>query len=294
MKLNLKDVKGLILSPGDIYWRQKSGKQVLLSKKTNFLNLEMIEKLHLAEHDLYIENQIDLQLQEDFSEYFKSYQAELLVQDKKPFRKKLLELFSSKLCREEITQFEINQMAWKFFSTVKRDQAKELLNQDIDLFKRSMSLATSYALCAFMLGYYNDSFLSKIYSEIFLNLMDLSKNIPMHSLKNKLESIRIKEDWQEEDRVMISNTYLIKQKNNFLLGERYDGSGVNQIKKEEMSDLEIVLVALNNHYSYLDNPKNNIFVDIKMSRLKCDESVLRRLKKYLEIESVKSTVSMSA
>ena len=56
---------------------------------------------------------------------------------------------------------------------------RPFLEEDIELFKRSMSVATSYTLCAFMLGYYADNFLSDIFNETFLNLMDFKKKSPL-------------------------------------------------------------------------------------------------------------------
>lgn len=281
IKLNLKDLKGFILSPGNVFWKQNSGKLILLSAKSDFLNFELVEKLFNANYELFIENQIDLQIQVDFEEYFKKHKAEMLVKEKQQWRNKLLALFGARMSSELFTQFDLNQLAWKTFSNVDQKKAKTFLEQDIELFNRAMSIAASYTLCAFILGYYSDEFLSKLFTETFLNCVDIDNIAPLHSLKIQLEAIRTQESWTEEDRAILSNVFHLETKKNFLIGERLDGSGVKNFNRYEMTDLEILLVALNENYSFNENTDRNIFYDIKNSTFKCDDSVLNRLKKCL-------------
>lgn len=236
--LNLKEMEGFILSPGNIFWQQKSGTHVLLSAKSDFLNFPLIEKLSNANHILLIENRINLQLQHDFIEYFKGHQSEVLVKEKLRWRFKLLTLFSEELGKEEVSQFEVDQLAWMVFSALSYEEARAFMEKDIELFKRSMSVATSYTLCAFLLGYYSDEFLSRIFTETFVNLMDI--RMP-----------------------------------NFIPGSKW-----------EMTDLEGLLCALNDHYSSAgDNLHPSIFHEIKNSLFKCDERTLNVLKKCMEQKS---------
>lgn len=282
MEFELKAVKGFILSPGNIFWKQKSGKLVQLCTKSGFLNLELIEKLFHSNHELLIENQLDLQLQADFCQYFKNHKLEVLVKEKKKWRSKLMSLFSGPLAREEVGQVEIDQLAWKVFSSVDQDFAQQLLDEDIELFKRGMSIASSYTLCAFMLGHYDDSFLSKLYTDTFLSLMDLNKIAPTPSLKMELERIRTKESWENEDRSLLSNIYKLDDKKKLLIGERFDGTGVQQMNSGEMTDLDMVLIALNEHYAYIGNLDKNIFYEIKNSYFRCNEKILKVFNKCLE------------
>lgn len=294
LDLNLKDVKGFILSPGNVFWQQKSGAHILLSAKSDFLNLPLIEKLSNANHILLIENQINLQLQHDFVEYFKGHQAEMLIREKLQWRSKLMTLFSEELGSDEVSQFEVDELAWKVFSRVSYEQARKFLEEDINLFKRSMSVSSSYTLCAFMLGYYSDEFLAKLFTDTFLNLMDLNASVPLQTLKMKLEKIRTLESLQVEDKQILEDIYQLTNKRNVVLGERYDGSGVRQINKREMTDLELVLVALNDHYSYSDNSYKSIFYEIKNSLFKCDKKILNVLEKCMETKKIIAPFEMGA
>lgn len=278
VELNLKSMKGLILSPGNIFWKQKSGGVVLISSKADFLNLELIEKLSKANHTLLIEDQFDLSLQDEFTQLFKAHEDELLVKEKKEWREKLINLFSKQFAENEFSQFELDQMTWKVFSLVTREQAKLYLDMDINLFKRSLSVATSYTLCAFILGYYSDVFLKNLFTNTFISLMSLEKIDPLPTLKTKLEQIRESESLSHEDKKYLANVY---QSKTALLGERYDGSGIQNINKKEMTDLELVFVALCNHYSFDGHEHKSIFNEIKNSNFKCERKVLDLLYKSL-------------
>ena len=121
----------------------------------------------------------------------------------------LLSLINNELSGDDFTQFEVDQLAWKVFSKIDREEAKRLLDKDIDLFKRSMSVASSYTLCAFILGYYSDEFLSKIFNETFLSNVDLKSTVSLNVLKNQLEKIRLQESLKNEDNELLKEIYLL-------------------------------------------------------------------------------------
>lgn len=298
MEFKLSDVQGHALSPGDIFWQQKSGNLVLISAKSDFLNIELVEKLFNSKSILLIENQINFDLQDEFEKFFRNHQKQLLVHEKLQWRKKLISLFASQLASPDLSQNELNQMSWKIFSTIDREKLKGFLSDDIDLFKRSMSVATSYTLCAFVLGYYSETFLTDLFSDTFLSLMDLNKDIPRASIKSQLEKIRTANLLDDEDKEFLDNVYQLKQKKNFVVGERYDGLGVKEISKFEMTDLELLLVALNDHYTFtmaeVGENERSIFFDIRNSFFKCDQKVLSTITRSLNVnnESSPSLISL--
>lgn len=294
MDFKLKDLEGFILSPGNIFWKQNSGKLVQVASKSNFLNINLLEKLFRANHQLLVEDQIDLQIQTDFCEFFKNHSAELLVREKAQWRQRLRSLFSNRLSTKVVTQFDLNQLTWKAFSKVDQASAKGLLEVDIDLFNRGMSIATSYTLIAFMLGHYDDKFLKQIFTDTFLNLVDLNMIAPVYSLKAELEKINVMDTWHTEELNLLQSVYRLDQKPDFLLGERFDGSGIQKINKSEMTELEIVLIALDKHYGHSGVQATNIFYDIKNSLFKVDERILYSLQKFLEAEERTASLEQSA
>ncbi len=290
MELNLKHLNGLILSPGNIFWKQKLGSRVLISAKSDFLNFKLIEKLFKADCALFIEDSIDYQLQYDFLEILESHAKEILVREKGQWRESIIELCSTKFSSPGFSQFEIDLCLWIAFSSLNSEETREFLEIDIDLFKRSLTIASNYTLCAFLLGYYDDAYLKKLFNETFINLMSIEKIDPLPTLKEKLENIRGTSALSSEDKNYLKKIYVQK---NMLLSERYDGTGVQSINKNEMTELELVLVALCNHYPYGKEIKRTLFCEINEDSFFCEKKTLKRLKRYL-VKTKQREASLSA
>lgn len=293
-ELNLLDLKGLILSPGNIFWKQKSGNLVPISSKANFLNHALLIKLTKSNSELLIDSQMDLEIQNEFLNCFEHHKAELLVKNKLPWRHTLYSQFRNFSDNSDLTQFEVTQLLWRVFSRVDSAKAQELLDEDLELFKRALNIASSYTICAFMLGYYHDEFLSKLFTDAFLNLMDLNSSVPAHLLKDQLETIRSKSAWEATDFAVIKNVYQLDKKQSLLLGERLDGTGINSINQFEMTDLEKLLIALNDHYAFSDHSGKNIFYEIQHSEFLCEPKVLNVLVKCLKKSEEVTPKEMSA
>ncbi|MBP9681668.1 MAG: hypothetical protein KBD76_09710 [Bacteriovorax sp.] len=291
-ELNTKDLKGVFLSPGNIFWKQKSGSLVLISSKADFLNRELIEKLARAESTLLIDHAVDMQLQNTVMALFKAHEEEILIKAKKEWREQLIILFGQSLSKESLTQFEVNQMAWAVFSLIDQDEAKKYFDLDIDLFTRSLNVASSYVFCAFLLGYYSDSFLKQLFTLTFKSLMQVEYVEGLLPLKEKLENCRRMNSLTESERQFLSHVY---QDQKILLNERYDGSGVLKINKNEMIDLELVLVALCAHFSFAEKKdERTIFFEIKSLTFQCEERILHLLRRTLSMNDVITKVHLSA
>lgn len=250
---------------------------LLLSSKYDFLNFQLIEKLASANHTLLIENQNDLIIQSSFVEYFENHKKEMLIKEKIKWRSNIFTLFKNEFTSDEASQFELSQLGWKVFSKMNSSQAKKYMDVDKDLFQRSMNISTNYTLCALLLGYYDDAFLSTLFTETFLNLIDINHSGTIEDLKKQLETIRILEKLESKDITILDGVFSLSNKKNSLLGERLDGSGYWHINQREMTDLELVFVALNAHYSFFNLSNKTIFNDIEKSNFKCNERVLNTI-----------------
>lgn len=279
--LNLKDLKGYVLSPGDIFWIKSSGAEVLVAKKADYLNDVLVEKLVKAGHKLQIENQIDLSLKHEFVGLVKAHSSEVLFKEKLHWKKRIFDL----LLKNKINQFELGQLAWMAWSTVEREEVKNFIDFDLDLFKRALNVATGFVFCSILLGYYHEQFLKNLFSSTLKNLMSMEKVVSMDKMKTDLESIRMNESLTEEERELIKNIF---PKGTSWAGERYDGSGILSINKKEMNDLEKIMVALERHYSYRDVDGETIFSEIKNGKFQCDEKILLVLRRSLDLDSKSS------
>lgn len=272
--LNLKDLKGYVLSPGNIFWIKNSGTETLIAKKSDYLNYALVEKLANANHKLAIEDQIDLSVQHEFMGVVKAHQAELLYKEKLQWKKRLFEL----LQQNRLSQFELSQLAWMAWSKVDRESVRTLIDFDIDLFKRSLNVASSYVFSALLLGYYQDEFLKELFSRTLKNLMMMEKIELTDRLKAEMEIIRSHDILTDEDKEFVNKIYPGIQS---WAGERYNGSGVHSINKKEMNDLEIVMVALERHFSYRDAEAENFLLSVINGKFHCEEKILLVLRKGL-------------
>lgn len=284
MKLDFKHIKDEILSPGNIFWKKNNGTDVLISKKGDVLNHELIQKFIKADYNLVLEDSIDLSFHDSMYSLYVRYSEELLMRDKIKYREEIIENLRVEFVQKKKSQFEFNHMAWKFFSQFNNSDAAAFIEKDKELFSRNVSIASSYTFCAFLLGYYETSFLSNLYTSTLKNLMELGNSVQVLTLKEKIEYLRMQESFNSEDFKCveeIASPSLIKST---MLFERYDGSGMRQINSREMNDLEIIFVAINRNFGFESEDNTNIFSEIQNGNLACVSRTLKMLQRILYIE----------
>lgn len=273
-----KDIEREILSPGDIYWRQKSGSEVLISKKGDLLNWNLIQKLDSNHHELLIENKIDPQLTDEFITYFSKYSEEILMKNKIEWREKLIDLLNREFAEKNRSQFELNYIGLKLFSTLKREDLERFVDRDLGFFSRNFSVAGAYTFCAFIMGYYNEKFLQEIYSRTLSLLMEVGMNKHMNGLRSDLEVMRLKKDYNADDITYLKNIFNENILEGTVFLEKYNGSGVRTLNKREMNDLDLAFMAINEHFSFVDENINNVLLDLNNKKLTGEKRVIEMLR----------------
>lgn len=286
MKLVLKHVENEILSPGDIFWKKNNGTDVLISKKSDILNFEMIEKLIKNERDLVLIDSIDFSFHDSMISLYEKYSEEFSMKDKIQLRNMIIKNLREEYVQRKKTQFEFNRMAWCFFSQLNKSEMVAYVKKDKELFERNISIASSYTFCAFLIGYYETKFLSNLFSSTLTNLMNLGKNLQILELKEKIESLRMQDSFSLEDCEVAKEIALQAMTRETMIFERYDGSGMREINSREMNDLEIILVAINHKFGFENAEDVNIFSEINSGNFDCPIGVLRMLQRILYIEPV--------
>jgi hypothetical protein len=287
MDFNFKQIKNFFFAPGDIFWKQKNGSSVLISKKGDAINFGLVEKLVNANHELFLENAFDFEANQELISLYQNHANEILVKNKLIYRVKFIEMIKSKFINEKKDMAEVNALTFELFWNGEKELIAELESRDIGLLKRNVSIASDYVLCAFLLGYYDHQFLSNLFSETVKNLMALGKNERVMSLKEKLEYLRMQDTWNDDDNDYVLS--LVEDEEELLVTpafERYDGSGVLKMNQNEMSDLEIIFVSLNSYYGFMSEVKESALVEIIEGTLKCETRVLEMLQKILTREAV--------
>ena len=285
MKLNFNHIKNEILSPGNIFWKKSNGVDLLISKKGEVLNFELIKKITDAGYDLVLEDSIDLAFYDSLFSLYVKYSEELLMKNKMKWRLEIIESLITGFIKKKKSQFELNHLARKLFSQFNNSEITDFIARDNDLFIRNASIASSYAFCAFLLGYYESSFLSNLFTSTFKNLMELGNGVELIVLKEKIEHLRMQDSFTSLDYKFIeelASPVIIKST---MIFERYDGSGIRKINSREMNDLEIVFVAINRSFGIGCELNDNILSQIKNETIVCISSILKMLQKILYKDS---------
>jgi hypothetical protein len=282
VKLKFSDIKNNLFSPGNIYWDRSEGRRSLITKKGDAINFTLIKKLEDADQLIFIEDS-EIQLHKEIDELFLQYNNSLLMKDKINYRDQIIALLRYEFIENKKSQFEFNLIAWNCFSSFTEQEMDDLTFQDSSILNRNLNVASSYVFCAFFLGYYDSGFLKNLFATTLSGLMKLGENVSSLSLKEKLEFIRSIPSFgpdHEEIMSQMADSALIQ---NTMFLERYDGSGMRKLNVREMNDLELLLVSLNQLYSYKmdDAFQTNILRDIEIGDLRCETKTLKMLQRVL-------------
>jgi hypothetical protein len=228
-------IEKFALSPGDIFWIKKSGEEVLVSKKGEVPNSLLCKKLLKNENILQMKGGINVEVISRLEECFTNSKKEYLVQNKKNFRNEIITILYAEYINIERSQFEFDIMVWKIFSTFSSDDQAKFVEIDIELFKRSLRVTSSLVIGAFLIGYYDESFLEKLFSRSMNLLMKVVTSEAFSTDLQNLEMIRENIDFvcdiSEEVKLL------------------FDPKMLNS----EISSWEKLLIVFNRQYSFLEN-----------------------------------------
>ena len=286
MKLNFNHIKNEILSPGNIFWKKNNGIDLLISKKGEVLNFELIKKIINAGYDLVLEDSIDLEFHDSLFSLYVKYSEELLMKNKMKIRQEIIENLISGFIDKKKPQFELNHLARKFFSQFNNSETTAFIEKDKDLFSRNTSIASSYTFCAFLLGYYEASFLSNLFTSTFKNLMELGSGVEIITLKERIDYLRMKDSLNLLDHKIVEEIASPLVQKSTMIFERYDGSGMRQINSREMNDLEVVFVAINRNYGVVCEDNDNIINEIQNGKFACVSKISKMLQNVLYKEPI--------
>ena len=290
MKLKKKDVNLVelereILSPGDLYWKKENGAEVLISKKGEMLNNGLLKKLSLQNQKLFIENAIDNNFIVKFQILFKQYESCIQIKDKNQWRSEIINSLKDCfiLSQENISQFDLDYLCHSLFSSISNREVEiKFFANDYAYALRAYHIASSYVIIAFLLGYYDHFYLRKIYTTTIQNFIELSKNREMISYKEKMDELKNKTTFSDEDLLYAKNEQFPTDQFKTILLEKFDGSGLFLIHAKEMTDLEIILLDLNSFFGFNSSFELNILGQIKKGNFNCKESILNLINESLD------------
>lgn len=276
--LKYQDILSHFLAPGDIYWRQRTGTLLCVNKRGEPLNIDLIHKLFEGEQNLIITNEADSSFEESFMRLFERYKEALLVKEKLVIRKEIITMFV-KVANSHLNHFDFAMLGWRIFSKIEHELRRKLIKGDSDLFKRSVCVASSTCYLAFMVGYYDLDFLSKVFSSVLVKLTGITTDANRRDFKLFFEEVRHQEVLSEEDSEKMKHFLVGQDRRAAFFYEKANGSGMMGINAREMTDLDLIIIAMNKHYSYESFDMPNIFKQVLFTDIDIERHLMEIIKK---------------
>ena len=283
IRLDIDEISNELLAPGNIFWQKCSGVEVMISAKEGIINFKLLSKLEALNEVLLIDESEQSTIQNKFQEVFSQYKNKIQLRDKIKWRNDFNWLLNEYFYKTSNSQYDLDQIFWKIFSDIQINEARTYIDRDKDLFMRSISIASSYTLCAFLIGYYDEKFLRVLYNSALKNLLFIGRDQLVMTLKENLELLRVKTSVSHEDKEIIKSLIDSKDFSQSLFFEKFDGSGLMTLNMFEMSDLELILCSLNTYFSFSENKKINILAEIKNGKFNIEKRIIALIKKNFEM-----------
>lgn len=258
------DLKTNLLSPGNIFWKKNHGEEILISKKGDLLNIELIEKIHNAKNKLLIEDEVDRKFLYEANELIKTYREKTFAKDMESIKKKMFEFLFNHFIKANRTEFEFNLVCWSWFSGLSHEEGAKFLEMDRDYFIRSMSVASGLTILAIVFGFYDYKYLQNFFTKTMRDFKTLLEDKLAMSAKETLEEYRTG--------VIDAESFVLKfnLKRQMTIFENKNGTGAFAIKANEMSEFDLVCAEVNSAYDY-QYCEENFLMKLKDKKMNLDE-----------------------
>lgn len=268
------DLKTNLLSPGNIFWKKNHGEEILISKKGDLLNIELIEKIHNAKNKLLIEDEVDRKFLHEASELIKAYQEKTHVVDMESIKMKMFDFLVEHFVKESRTEFEFNLICWSWFSELSHEEGAKFLEMDRDYFIRCMSVTSGLTILAMVFGYYEFKYLQNFFSKTMRDFKALLDDKLAMSAKESLEEFRTG--------VIDAESFVLKfnLKRNLTFFENKYGTGAFAVKANEMSEFDLVCAEVNSAYDY-NYCEENFLMRLKDKKMNLDERLDEAIRSVL-------------
>lgn len=264
-----------IFAIGDIFWNKKSGARVLITKKHDLINHELITKLLNGQMDLEIENFHDSDFIQQIHSWFDLYAEEIQIRKKIFIRDKLIRSLVTEFIRNSQESFKLDMLGWKLFGKLDLSEVQPFIARDLDLFKRNLNICAAFTFSAFLLGFTQEKNLINYYNQKLINLMKFTKK-----MREKSRPLLIKEELIESEKIELLNALKENDCLEVIIFEKKNGSGPRGFNGHELLDIEHLLVSVITFY--VRNPDKNIFKAILDDDLDCNLKIKSILKNEIE------------
>lgn len=277
MKFDRSYIENEIFATGDIFWNKKSGIKVLISKKNDLINFELIDKLISGNMDLSIENWKDMDFLNQIHSWFKSYSEELEIRKKIIIKDKITRFLVKEFVKDDKEQFQLDVLGWKLFGKLPYLEIQEFIKTDFELLKMNLRICSTMSICSFLIGNYSEKYLIANYNDCLIALM----NFTSKSRERSYEYL-FKPELSKEDLLKLKALVPKEVLDVFVVFEKKNGSGPQEKAIEEMSDVESLFLGIFHFYLTKNENHKNIFQAFLDDDIQCVYKVNSIIKKEIE------------
>jgi hypothetical protein len=192
-RIKFDEIKLFILSPGNIFWKKNSGAEILITKKGDMCNFEVMKKIDLNSQkhgELLIENEIDIDFVIAAKEMIQLYNNESSFDEKLNLRSKLVSFLIEEFIHKKRSQFEFVIVCVSWFVGSNVELMQNLVSKDKDIFIQAINYSSCLAVSSFLTGYYDTHYLAAIFSDSISYFKELLEKESAYLLKESLKRVR--------------------------------------------------------------------------------------------------------
>lgn len=316
--ISIESVMEMIFTPGEIYWKKKSGKLIKVLRAGEAVDVKAVTKFKERKMDLAIKWMSSTEMVDLVSGHFEQLKNAINELERVELRKKILEWFKESYWRadKKANFLDLTQIGEKVFYTFNEEMSEILKGTSQMIFERAALVGTIGVFSALALGHTDFKTLQDIYGLCYLFDFAFDKNSYSFNLNKATELERaapgdgvafliVGEDTGPELGPFMQHTFrgarLARErcgkffhsegilKNITIHHERINGNGFPlRINEDEMSDVEELIIFLNSVipyrcFNYELNDAKGFFKKIvyESEVFGLNESITKRFKKMI-------------
>ncbi len=317
-EISIQDLHEMIFTPGEIYWKKRSGKLLKVLNAGEAIDEKNITKFEKNQMKLKIKCFVNMELIDLAVENLKNLKQATNEVERIAIRKTILFWLKNNYWEDDAKGnfLDLTKIGERAFYIFDREMTETLKGMSRSVFERSALVATIGVFCALSLGYTDFKLLQDTYSLSFLldfafdktsysfNLnkaTELERNVP----GDGVSFLIIGKDTGPELNSFMQHTFkgarLARERcgkffNNeeilkyiIVHHERINGNGFPlRINEDEMSDIEMLIIFLNglipyNTFKYAKNDGKAFFKKViyDSEQIGLNESISNRFKKII-------------
>lgn len=198
INVSLSYLKTMIYSPGDLYWLKKSGEELLITKKGEVGNFNLLNKIDKNGQNILIAEQEDDAYIKIGLNHFKAWHKADQLAQKDQIKLTIMQFLEQEFVEKNRSQIELDNFFWMVFSEMDIDIVSIYFDRSSDFFRRALSVSALAVFIAFVDGNHQLEFLKQSYTQLFMFFEKIYESNPTWEFVLRLENAKMQRDLELE------------------------------------------------------------------------------------------------